>query len=216
MQVTIRYVSRYMKYVRFCRKGNNYSIIFLIDIGVMPFQISGHICCATCILNIRFAQSTNNNIFPYPFLIVFHFDRESKMPPNWWFYRGLSAFQLSRRLTRGSISYWLESRFARRVNRFVSLVYVPVRIDASVYRYTLTITGLSSGRFESRRDLARSEAGCLLSIGASVANVIKALLFITCLQPLHICLHDCMHVGSTSDNCRRLAVSSGYSGFLRQ
>ena len=28
-------------------------------------------------------------------------------------------------------------------------------------------------RFESRRDLNRSDTGCLLSIGASVANVIK-------------------------------------------
>ena len=108
----------------------------------MPFQMSGHICCATCILHIRFAQTTNNNIFPYSFLIVFQFDRESKMPPNCWFHWGQSALQLSYchvvlfysiahcsaptvaikyeiiQMTRGSNSYWLESRFARRVNRF--------------------------------------------------------------------------------------------------
>ena len=35
------------------------------------------------------------------------------------------------------------------------------------------VTGLSSGRFESRRDLDRSEDGQLLSIGVSVANVIR-------------------------------------------
>ena len=35
-------------------------------------------------------------------------------------------------------------------------------------------TGLSSGRFESRPDLARSETGRILSIGASMATVIRA------------------------------------------
>ena len=52
------------------------------------------------------------------------------------------------------------------------------------------VTGLSSGRFESRRELARSEVGRLLSI---------------------VCM-----LGSMSVTCRRLAVSSGHSGFLRQ
>ena len=61
-------------------------------------------------------------------------------------------------------------------------------------------------RFELRCDLGRSEAGRLLSIGSSVANVIRApCLLLPCLQPLHTCKHVGI-LGSTSLTCRRFPL----------